>query len=123
MWVSDITYVLTREGWLYLVVVLALLSRRVVGWSTSSTMTRQLLIDALQIALGRRMVSRGLVLHSNRGSQYASTEYQLLLKRHGFRCGMSEKGNCYDNAVAESLFHSLKTELIRFSERCSRRAV
>lgn len=120
-WVADITYVPTREGWLYLAAVLDLFSRRVVGWSTSGTMTRQLVIDALQIALGQRDVRPGLIHHSDRGSQYASTDYQLLLAKHGFRCSMSAKGNCYDNAVAESFFHSLKTELVHHQRFATRR--
>jgi transposase InsO family protein len=111
-WVADITYLPTREGWLYLAVVLDLFSRRVVGWATSGTMTRALVIDALQIALGRRHAAPGLLHHSDRGSQYASNEYQLLLAREGFVCSMSGRGNCYDNAVAESFFHTLKTELV-----------
>jgi transposase InsO family protein len=111
-WVADITYIATREGWLYLAVVIDLFSRRVIGWATSGTMTRALVIDALHVALGRRRASPGLVHHSDRGSQYASNEYQLLLAREGFVCSMSGRGNCYDNAVAESFFHTLKTELV-----------
>lgn len=111
-WVADITYIPTREGWLYLAVVLDLFSRRVVGWATSGTMTTDLVIDALQIAPGRRGAAPGLVHHSDRGSQYASNAYQLLLAREGFVCSMSGKGNCYDNAVAESFFHTPKTELV-----------
>jgi len=111
-WVADITYIPTHEGWLYLAVVIDLFSRRVVGWSTAGTMTRSLVIDALQVALGRRQVAAGLMHHSDRGSQYASNEYQLLLAHEGFVCSMSGRGNCYDNAVAESFFHTLKTELV-----------
>ncbi len=111
-WVADITYIATREGWLYLAVVIDLFSRSVIGWATSGTMTRALVIDALQVALGRRDASRGLLHHSDRGSQYASNEYQQLLEREGFVCSMSRRGNCYDNAVAESFFHTLKTELV-----------
>ena len=111
-WVADITYIPTHEGWLYLAVVIDLFSRRVVGWATSGTMTRALVIDALQMALGRRRAAPGLLHHSDRGSQYASNEYQLLLAREGFVCSMSGRGNCYDNAVAESFFHTLKTELV-----------
>lgn len=111
-WVADITYIATREGWLYLAVVIDLYSRRVVGWASSGTMTRALVIDALQVALGRRHANAGLLHHSDRGSQYASNEYQLLLAREGFVCSMSGRGNCYDNAVAESFFHTLKTELV-----------
>jgi putative transposase len=111
-WVADITYIATREGWLYLAVVIDLYSRGVVGWATSGTMTRALVIDALYVALGRRDATPGLLHHSDRGSQYASNEYQLLLAREGFVCSMSGRGNCYDNAVAESFFHTLKTELV-----------
>jgi transposase InsO family protein len=119
-WVADLTYVPTREGWLYLAVMLDLFSRRVVGWATDATMTRQLVIDALQVALGQRAVTPGLVHHSDRGSQYASNDYQVLLQRHGVEASMSGRGNCYDNAVAESFFHTLKTELVhrmRFGTR------
>jgi transposase InsO family protein len=119
-WVADITYIATREGWLYLAVVIDLYSRSVVGWTTSGTMTRALVIDALYVALGRRNASSGLLHHSDRGSQYASNEYQLLLAREGFVCSMSGRGNCYDNAVAESFFHTLKTELVHH-HRCETR--
>jgi transposase InsO family protein len=111
-WVADITYIATREGWLYLAVVIDLYSRRVVGWATSALITRALVIDALHVALGHRRARPGLLHHSDRGSQYASNEYQLLLAKEGFVCSMSGRGNCYDNAVAESFFHTLKTELV-----------
>ena len=103
-WVSDITYIHTEKGWLYLAVLLDLFNREIVGWATSSRMTRQLAIDALQMALGRRTPAKGLVHHSDRGSQYASGDYQKILSKHGITCSMSRKGNCYDNAVAESYF-------------------
>ena len=119
-WVGDITYVLTNEGWLYLAVLLDLFNREVVGWSTSSRITRQLAIDALQMALDRRNPGKGLLHHTDQGSQYASTDYQNSLKEHDMICSMSRKGNCYDNAVAESFFGSLKSEWINHNRYLSR---
>jgi putative transposase len=119
-WVGDITYVSTNEGWLYLAVLLDLFNREVVGWATSSRMTRHLPIEALQMALGRRNPEKGILHHSDRGSQYASTDYQKILKEHGFICSMSRKGNCYDNAVAESFFGRLKSEWINHQRYLSR---
>ena len=119
-WVSDITYIETREGWLYLAVVLDLYSRLVVGWSMSERMNKALVIDALKMALWRRKMPRGVIVHSDRGSQYCSHSYQRLLKRHGLVCSMSKKGDCYDNAAMESWNHSLKVESIhgqRFETR------
>lgn len=110
-WVTDITYVPTREGWLYLAVVEDLYSRRVVGWSMASTMTSRLVVDALQMAVQRRLPGEGLLSHSDRGSQYASDHYQRLLARHGITCSMSRRANCWDNAPMESFFASLKKEL------------
>lgn len=112
VWVADITYIHTGEGWLYLAAILDLGNREVVGWSASSRMTRQLAIDALDMALGRHTISKGLIHHSDRGSQYASGDYQKVLKTHDIVCSMSRKGNCYDNAVAESFFRWLKTEWV-----------
>lgn len=111
-WVSDISYVATQEGWLYLAVVIDLYSRAVVGWAMQPRMTQALVCQALNMACSRRAYKHGLVLHSDRGSQYASIEYQTLLQTLGIQCSMSRKGNCWDNAVAESFFHSLKTECI-----------
>ena len=111
-WVTDITYIWTQEGWLYLAVILDLFSRRVVGWSMSPQITRQLAIDALTMGLSLRQPHRGLLHHSDRGSQYASGDYRQLLDEHGIVCSMSRKGNCWDNAVAESFFATLKTELV-----------
>jgi transposase InsO family protein len=111
-WVTDITYVWTSEGWLYLAVVLDLFSRRVVGFSTSNRIDRALVLSALDMAVGRRAPNAGLVHHSDRGSQYASTDYQDALHRLGVVCSMSRRGNCWDNAVAESFFATLKTELV-----------
>lgn len=111
-WVSDITYCWTDEGWLYLAVVLDLYSRKVVGWALSDRMTKQLVIDALQMALWSRKPPKGLILHSDRGSQYCSHAYQKLLKDYGLICSMSKKGDCYDNAAMESWNHSFKVEAI-----------
>ncbi|QJQ95864.1 MULTISPECIES: IS3 family transposase [Halomonadaceae] len=111
-WVGDITYLATGEGWLYLAVLIDLYSRKVVGWAMSEWMTADLVGDALTMALWRRKMPKGVVVHSDRGSQYCSTLYQSLLTRHHLRCSMSAKGNCYDNACAESFFHSLKVEAI-----------
>jgi len=111
VWAGDITYVPTREGWLYLAVVLDLVSRRVIGWSMDSTMDRKLVITALRSAIANRRPKRGTLFHSDRGSQYASAEFTELLALHGIVASMSRKGDCWDNAVVESFFGSLKTEL------------
>lgn len=111
-WVSDITYIRTQEGWLYLAIILDLYSRAIVGWSMDKHMTVELVINALMMALSRRQISDELILHSDRGSQYAAKDYQTILGEHGIQCSMSGTGNCYDNAVAESFFHSLKTEWV-----------
>lgn len=111
-WVSDITYVRTGSGWLYVAVVLDLYSRKVVGWATSSSMPAQLVCSALHMAIVSRRPPAGLLVHSDRGTQYASREYQDLLSRHDLICSMSRKGNCWDNAVAERFFLSLKTERV-----------
>ncbi|ACL69206.1 Integrase catalytic region [Halothermothrix orenii H 168] len=112
VWVSDITYIPTKEGWLYLSVVIDLYSRRVVGWSMDNHMTKRLVIDALEMAVLNRNPSRGLIFHSDRGSQYASHDFQKTLWKYGIISSMSRKGDCWDNAVAESFFATLKTELI-----------
>lgn len=111
-WVSDITYIRTDQGWLYLAVVLDLYSRRVVGWATASTMPAALVASALSMAVQQRRPEPGLILHSDRGGQYASDEYQALLRHHGILCSMSRKGDCWDNAVMERFFLSLKMERI-----------
>lgn len=111
-WCQDITYLWTSEGWLYLAVVIDLFSRQVIGWSMSERMTATLVCDALQMALFRRHCPSGVIVHSDRGSQYCSHDFQRLLSNHKLRCSMSAKGNCYDNACAESFFHSLKVEAI-----------
>lgn len=111
-WVSDITYVWTEEGWLYLAVVMDLYSRMVVGWALSERMTAQLVIDALQMAIWRRKPPHSLIIHSDRGSQYCSHDYQKLLTLHGLVCSMSKRGDCFDNAAMESWNHSFKVEAI-----------
>ena len=110
VWVSDITYIWTLEGWLYLAVILDLYSRQVVGWAMSDRLTANFVIKALHQAIGRRNPVRGCILHSDRGVQYASADFRDVLNSYGFIQSMSRKGNCYDNAVAESFFHTLKTE-------------
>ena len=111
-WVTDITYIPTGEGWLYLAVILDLCSRFAVGWALSERITDGLTLDALEMALGRRRPPSGLLHHSDRGSQYASGGYQRVLAQHGIVCSMSRRGNCWDNAVAESFFATLKVELV-----------
>jgi len=120
--VSDITYIWTDEGWLYLAVVMDLYSRMVVGWALSDRMTTPLVIDALQMALWRRKMPRGVIIHSDRGSQYCSHEYQKLLADNGFVCSMSKRGDCYDNAAMESWNHSFKVEAIH-GEKFTTRAL
>ncbi|MCU7295215.1 IS3 family transposase [Escherichia albertii] len=119
-WAGDITYLRTDEGWLYLAVVIDLWSRAVIGWSMSPRMTVQLACDALQMALWRRKRPRNVIVHSDRGSQYCSADYQTLLKRHNLRGSMSAKGCCYDNACVESFFHSLKVECLHGEHFISR---
>lgn len=112
IWASDITYIPTAEGWLYLAVILDLFSRRVVGWSMQHTMERSLTLEALTMALAQRAPGPGVLHHSDRGSQYACGDYRELLRQHGMTCSMSRKGDCWDNAVAESFFATLKKELV-----------
>ena len=112
VWVADITYIHTREGWLYLAVVMDLFSRRIIGWSMNCHLSRRLTLDALEMAISNRSDIKGAIHHSDRGSQYASTDYRKVLKEHDIICSMSRKGNCYDNAVMESFFHSLKVEWV-----------
>ena len=121
-WCGDISYVWTDEGWLYLAVVIDLYSRAVIGWSIQSTLSRTLVCDALMMALWRRGFPRGVLFHSDRGSQYCSKDYQTMLKQYGMMCSMSRKGNCWDNAIVESFFHSFKTELI-YTERYATREI
>jgi transposase InsO family protein len=113
-WVSDITYLWTREGWLYLAVILDLFSRRIVGWAMSNRLTQELVLNAFQQALWRRRPGSGVIFHSDRGSQYACNAFRKLLEKNKFIQSMSGTGNCYDNAVVESFFHTLKTELVYF---------
>ena len=110
-YVGDITYIPTKDGWLYLAVVIDLFSRRVIGWSMDETMKTSLVNDALFMALKQRQPQKGLLWHTDRGSQYASDSHRELLQQFGIVQSMSAKGNCYDNAVSESFFHTLKTEL------------
>jgi transposase InsO family protein len=112
VWATDITYIRTWEGWLYLAVVIDLFSQRVVGWSMNTQMKSSLVLDALAMALGMRQPRPGLLHHSDRGSQYASHDYQHALRARGIICSMSRKADCWDNAVVESFFGTLKTDLL-----------
>jgi putative transposase len=119
-WVTDITSIWTREGWLYLAAILDLFSRRVVGWATSANIDRHLALAALETALRDRRPGIGLVHHSDRGSTYASGDYRKVLETYGLECSMSRKGDCWDNAVAESFFASLKREVEEIDQLVSR---
>jgi len=112
VWVSDITYLATKSGWLYLTVIIDLFSRIVVGWALSSCLSHQMAVVALKRAISRRRPAKGLVFHSDRGVQYACTDFRKELAKHEFIQSMSRKGDCWDNAVAESFFGILKTELV-----------
>ena len=120
VYVSDITYIWTNEGWLYLAIVLDLYSRQIVGWSLNNRMSRTLVMDALRMAVWRRQPAPGLIFHSDRGSQYCSDDFQKMLKTYEMASSMSRKGNCWDNSVAESFFGSLKTERVFFTNYTSR---
>jgi len=122
VYASDVTYIWTQEGWLYLAVVIDLFSRKVVGWSMSSRMKAQLVCDALRMAIWRRRPEPGLIHHSDRGSQYASKAFRRLLKAHGIKGSMSRKGDCWDNAVVESFFGSLKQERVQWQQYPTRYA-
>ena len=111
-WASDITYIATNQGWLYLAVIMDLYSRRIVGWSMSRWINRHLVIDALNMAIGARRPGAELIHHSDRGSQYTSDDFRDELLKHGIECSMSGRGNCYDNAVVESFFGLLKREWV-----------
>ena len=121
-WTTDITYIWTQQGWLYLAVILDLFSRRVVGWAMGSTLERSLVLSALDMALADRRPTAGLLCHSDRGSQYQSGDYQARLKENGVTCSMSRKGNCWDNAPTESFFATLKRELVYRTTFASREA-
>jgi putative transposase len=120
-WVSDITYIPTGEGWLYLAAITDLYHKKVIGWSMGETMTKELVMNALRQASNRVQPPTGVIHHSDRGSQYASHAYQDLLREYGFQPSMSRKGNCYDNACAESFFSTLKNELIHLNKFKTRR--
>ena len=122
-WVSDITYLWTEAGWLYLAVILDLYSRQVIGWSMSERMTAGLVCDALQMAVFKRKHPISVIVHSDRGSQYCSHAYRELLEKYSLQGSMSAKGNCYDNACAESFFHSLKVEAIHGERFVTREAM
>ena len=119
-WVSDITFIPTHAGWLYLAVIIDLYSRAVIGWAMDKRMKGELVTDALKMALMRREVLNPLLLHSDQGSQYAAAEYRAILAENAIECSMSRKGHCWDNAVAESFFHTLKTELVHHEDYRSR---
>ena len=121
-WVSDLTYIWTDEGWLYLAVIMDLYSRAIIGWSMGKRMTQQLMCDALTMALFRRGFPKGVIIHSDRGSQYCSKVYQKLIKVMGLRCSMGRRATCYDNAAMESFFHSLKVELVHRERYATRQA-
>ena len=114
-WVTDITYVWTQESWLYLATVMDLYSRAIIGWALHDRLETPLISEALQKALWKRKFPKSVLVHSDRGSQYCSEEYQKLLKEHGLICSMSRKGNCWDNAPMESFYHTLKIELVEFT--------
>lgn len=122
VWATDITYVRTWEGWLYLAVVIDLYSRRAVGWAMAEHLRTELVLDALGTALGQRLPTGPLIHHSDRGSQYASAVYRSVLAEHGITCSMSRRGNCWDNAVVESFFATLKGELVDTRPWPTRRA-
>jgi transposase InsO family protein len=124
-WGSDATCVLTGQGWLFVVVVLDLCSRRVLGWSMGANLDAQMMLDALQMAIARRQPKPGVIVHSDRGAQYASADFRRLLAAHGLLASMSRKGNCYDNAFVESFWSSLKYETVyhhRFATRAAAKA-
>ena len=112
-WASDITFIWTGQGWLYLAVVMDLYSRKIIGWSMSRRIDRRIVVDAMQMALSHRRPGGDLIHHSDRGSQYLSDDFQELLNKNGVTCSMSDKGSCYDNAVVEAFFASLKRERTR----------
>lgn len=120
VWLSDITYIPTGEGWLYLCTVEDLFSRRIVGWSLSDRIDSRLVVNAMNMAITLRQPDCGLIVHSDRGSQYCSDHFQRLLRKHGIRSSMSRKGDCYDNAPMESFFRTLKVELVYWENYATR---
>ena len=121
VWASDITYIWTKEGWLYLAVILDIFNRKIVGWAMDSRITRNLVMKAFIMAVKRHNPKSGVIFHSDRGSQYASSDFRKLLETHECIQSMSGTGNCYDNAVVETFFHTLKTELVYFERYETRR--
>ena len=121
VWVGDLTMIRTGEGWLHLAMLLNLYSRRIVGWATSASPRQEIALEALRMAIEQRRPATGLIHHTDRGGQYLAAEYQELLDEHGMQCSMSRPGNCLDNAVAESFFHTLKTEWIYHAHYKTRR--
>ena len=121
VWASDITYIWTKEGWLYLAVILDIFNRKIVGWAMNSRITKDLVIKAFIMAVKRHNTKPGVLFHSDRGSQYASDDFRKLLETHKFIQSMSGTGNCYDNAIVETFFHTLKTELVYFERYETRR--
>ena len=113
VWASDMSVFWTGSGWIYLAIVMDLYSRRIVGWAMKNRMTEELTINALNMAINRRIISNGMIHHSDQGSQYASNRYRDVIKKYGFVSSISRKGNCYDNAVVESFFKTIKAELAR----------
>lgn len=115
-WVADVTLIPTREGWIFLAAVLDLYSRKIVGWSMQDQLTSELAQNALKYAINSRQITHGMLVHSDQGKEYYADAYQKLLKEHSMQCSMSNLGNCYDNAVMESFFHSLKTEQVHHND-------
>ena len=120
VWVGDLTYIKTNQSWIYLATVMDLYSRRIIGWSASKTRTSSLAKDAVQMAIAQRKPKPGILFHSDQGIEYAAHSFRALLDSHGIQRSMSRQGNCYDNAYAESFFHSLKTEMVYFKRFLSR---
>ncbi|BCL73646.1 hypothetical protein TUMSATVNIG1_56230 (plasmid) [Vibrio nigripulchritudo] len=121
-WASDITYLATSEGWLYLAVIIDLYSRQAIGWSMGTRMTATLVSDALSMVLFRRGTPEQVIVHSDRGSQYCAKDYKYLITAYNLKQSMSKKGNCWDNACVESFFHSMKVEAIQYELIMSRSA-
>ncbi|MFC1566794.1 IS3 family transposase [bacterium] len=121
IWTSDITYIKTNEGWLYLAVIIDIFSRNIIAWKTDKRMKESLISDMLRDTIFTRNITKGIIFHSDRGSQYTSTTLRLLLKRQGFLQSMNATGNCYDNAITETFFHTLKTEYVNHQNFISRK--